>query len=238
MALEEKISEFVKRAREAARENLVSVVLYGSAASGEFHNEFSDVNLFCVLRDGSFGALQRLAPAAQWWAKQRQPAPIVMTRDELLHSADVFAIELLDMQQHHRVLHGEDVIRGLEIPASLHREQVEYELREKFILLRQQLLLAGDNRKNIGNLLLRSLPSFVTLFRHALIAMGRGTHSSKRDALRQMNGIGVDASALEQLMDVRERKAQLKNLDVQALATKYVSAIEQVTAAVAAKAEQ
>lgn len=232
MSVDEKITEFVKRAREAAGENLVSLILYGSAATGEFRAEYSDVNLFCVLRDGSLASLQKLAPAAQWWAKQRQPAPIVMTRDELLRSADVFAIELLDMRHSHRVLHGEDVIAGLEIPASLHREQVEYELREKFILLRQQLLLAGASSKRIGELLVHSLPSFMTLFRHALIATGHGTPRSKREALKQVTGLGTDASALEPLLDVRERKRKLKDLDVKELAAKYVIAIEQVTAAV------
>ena len=68
-----------------------------------------------------------------------------MTRDELERSADVFTIELLDMQQHHRVLFGEDVLKGLQIPMDLHRVQVEYELREKLILLRQHILLAAGN---------------------------------------------------------------------------------------------
>ncbi len=54
MVPEKQINEFVDRLRQAAGENLQSVILYGSAAGGEFHPEFSNVNLLCILRDTSF----------------------------------------------------------------------------------------------------------------------------------------------------------------------------------------
>ena len=59
---DKKIGEFVSRLKEAAGSNLESVILFGSAVAGDFHPEFSNVNLFCVLRDASFAALQALSP--------------------------------------------------------------------------------------------------------------------------------------------------------------------------------
>src|SRR6202451_2716164 len=140
--------KFVTRLREAAGANLQSVILYGSSVAGDFHPEFSNVNLFCVVRDASFRALQSLAPAVKWWDAQKQPPPLFMTRDEIERSADVFHIELIDAKQHHRVVFGEDVLHDLAIPTHRHRMQVEYELREKLSLLRQHLLLAaGDDSR-------------------------------------------------------------------------------------------
>src|SRR5215469_3494145 len=127
------IDEFVKRARDAGGANINSVILFGSAVSGDFHPDRSNLNMFCVLRDASFDSLRALTPVAKWWDRQKQPPPLCMTREELDRSTDVFPIELLDMQQNHRVLFGEDVLAGLQIPMSLHLEQVEYELREKLI---------------------------------------------------------------------------------------------------------
>ena len=118
MVPEEKIADFVNRLRTAAGANLESVILFGSAVAGDFHPEFSNINLFCVLRDSSFAALQALAPAVKWWEKQNQPPPLFMTHDEIKRSTDVFTIELLDMQQHHRVLFGEDVVQKLSISAT------------------------------------------------------------------------------------------------------------------------
>ena len=57
-----KIDEFVKRVREAGGANVESIILFGSAVSGDFHPGFSNVNLFCVLRDTSFEALRALTP--------------------------------------------------------------------------------------------------------------------------------------------------------------------------------
>lgn len=234
MVPEDKISEFVSRVREAAGANLESVILYGSAVAGDYQPEFSNLNLFCVLRDSSFGALQTLVPVAKWWDRQKQPPPLLMTRGELERSTDVFTIELLDMKQHHRVLFGEDVLQGLEIPLNLHRVQVEYELREKLILLRQQLLLLSDNRKALWSLLVRSAPSFVTLFRHALIALGEAPPAAgKRDTVQILaKKIAFDPSAILQVLDVRERKLESGKVDVNELFARYLATIQQVTAAV------
>ncbi len=233
MVPEKKISEFVTRLREAAGANLESVILFGSAVAGDFHPEFSNVNLFCVIRDSSFAALQALVPAVKWWDSQKQPPPLFMTRHEIARSVDVFTIELIDMQQHHRVLFGEDVVQGFSIPANLHRVQVEYELREKLALLRQHLLLASGNDSRMWELLTRSVSSFVTLFRHALIVLGHSAPVGKREAVHALSKqIGFDASGILQVLDVRERKLDRKKFDVADVFARYLTAVEQVTTAV------
>jgi hypothetical protein len=226
------IDEFVKRVRDAGGANVESVILFGSAVAGDFHPGLSNVNLLCVLRDSSFQALQALSSAAKWWDKQKQPPPLCMTKQELQRSTDVFTIELLDMQRHHRVLFGEDVLTGLRIPMDLHRVQVEYELREKLILLRQHLLLTSDESR-LWDVLLRSVPSFSALSRHALIALGDSSHANKREAVQALaKRLGFDLSPMVQVLDVRERKTDRKAINVRDLAGRYLASIEKVTAAV------
>ncbi len=232
MVPEDKIQEFVKRVRAAAGENLESVILYGSAATGNFDPEFSDINLFCLLRDASFTRLADLKPVAGWWHGQKQPAPLIMTRAELESTTDVFTIELLDMKRYHRVLFGEDVLQGLEIPMKLHRVQVEYELREKLILLRQRALLAGKE-DHLWELLLQSVASFVTLFRHALIAMGQNAPDDKHEIIQQLARIvGFNPAAIEQVLAVRAHQETRGKAKVDQVMGEYLASIEQVTAAV------
>ncbi len=50
LAREEKLIEIVRRLQEAAGENLQSLVLYGSAARGDFHATKSDLNLTFVFK--------------------------------------------------------------------------------------------------------------------------------------------------------------------------------------------
>jgi hypothetical protein len=233
MVPEKKISDFVGRLRAAAGANLESVILFGSAVAGDFHPEFSNVNLFCVIRDSSFTALQALAPAVKWWDKQKQQPPLFMTRAEVERSTAVFTIELIDMQRHHRVLFGQDVLQGLSIPANLHRVQVEYELREKLALLRQHSLLASGNNSRLWELMLRSVSSFATLFRHSLIVLGYDAPVGKREAVQALSKqIGFDDSAVLQVLDVREQKSDRGKFDVANVFSRYLAALEQVTAAV------
>jgi hypothetical protein len=233
MAADDKINEFVKRIREADGPNIESILLFGSAVAGDFHPGLSNLNMLCVLRDSSFKKLQALAPVAKWWDRQKQPPPLCMTRLELQRSTDVFTIELLDIQQHHRVLFGDDVVQGLSISMQVHRVQVEYELREKLILLRQQVLLAAGNDSRLWDLLLHAVPSFGTLFRHALMTLGAAPCSSRREAVESLSQrLAFDPSAILQALDVRERKTNPKKMDVNQVAANYLAAVENVTAAV------
>jgi len=230
---EKQISEFVSRLQQAAGTNLESIILYGSAVSSNYDPGYSNINLLCVLKDTALPRLLALAPDTQWWTKQKHPAPLIMTRLELERSADVFAIELLDMQRQHRVLFGPDVVASLEIPMHLHRVQVEYELREKLILLRQRMLLIAGDKHRIWDLLLHSLPAFVTLFRHALVAQGQPVPATRHEAVKALAvSLDWEASPFEQVLDVRERRAERGQFDVLELAARYLAAVEQVTAAV------
>lgn len=230
---EHQLTEIVTRLRQASGENLVSVILYGSAAGGEFHPQFSNLNLLCVLRDTSFPKLNRLAPAVRWWTKQKHRPPLLFAREELERSAGVFAIEFFDMQRRHRVLFGEDVLGSLQIPLHWHRRQVEYELREKLIVLRESAVLAANDEKRLWDLLLSSLPSFTTLFRHTLIALGDPVPESKRSALQTLSQrIPFDASPFLQLLEIREKKLHRKQPNLADLFTRYLAAVQQVVSTV------
>jgi predicted nucleotidyltransferase len=233
MVPEKLIDEFVERMRAAAGTNLVAAILYGSAAAGDHIPDYSDVNLLCVLGETSFARIEALAPAMEWWGKQKHRLPLLMSADEMRRSADIFSIEFLDMRRHYRLLWGEDVLKALEIPMRWHRAQVEYELREKTILLRQRLLMVAGNAAAKWELLLRSLPAFGTLFRHALIALGDAGAGSKREAAAALAGkLGIDASVFGELLDVRERKKERKSAKVDEVFARYLKLVEEVTAAV------
>jgi nucleotidyltransferase-like protein len=233
MNTEKFLEGFVTRLREAAGANLESIILYGSAATGDFRPSHSDLNVFCVLRDPSFAALQAVAPVAKWWDGQKQPAPLVMTLAEMQRAADVFAIEWLEMREHHRVLYGADVLANLQVPMRLHRFQVEYELREKLVLLRQAFLLASSNTKKLWDVTMRAVPSFAVLFRHALIALGETPPTGKAEVARFLaKRVDFDPAAVIEVFVLRQREARPSESDIGRFCSHYLATIEQVTAAV------
>src|SRR5258708_16215163 len=109
LSTETKLAELVRRLKEFAATNLECVILFGSAARGDFHEGHSDLNVVCFLRSLSVEELGRLAPVVKWWCvEQREPAPLFFTEDELKHAADVFPLEFLHIQHGRRVLYEPD----------------------------------------------------------------------------------------------------------------------------------
>jgi len=130
-------------------------------------------------------------------------------------------------------LWGEDILKTLEIPMRLHRAQLEYELREKTILLRQHLLTVAGREDAKWELLLRSLSAFGTLFRHALIAMGDPGGGTKREAASALAAkLRIDAGVFGELLDVREKKKDRKTVRVDDVFARYLKLVEEVTGAV------
>src|SRR5215470_5861518 len=230
---QELTKEFVNRIRAAAGENVLSVILYGSAAEGEFHPYYSDLNLLCLLHDASFAAIAKFSDVLDWWRKKKLRPPLIVRLQELMTSADVFSIEFVDMKQRYRVLFGDDVLQMLNVPMVLHRFQLEYELREKILLLRQHLVVAGNNEKQLWEVMLHSLSSFTTLFRHVLLELGEQGGKHSRDAVTQLSArLNFEALPFVQLMDVRAERLDRKQLQASDVAAQYLSAIEKVVCAV------
>lgn len=228
--MEEKFNELVEWLKSAAATNLKAVVLYGSAVAGEFHEDHSDLNILCVLEHVSSADLEKLHPIAEWWAKKGNPPPIVFTMDEIVRSADVFAIELLDMKRHHRMLFGADFLESLEVPMNLHRLQVERELRTAWLHLRQAVIAAPRKNEVHLQLMARSVSSFCVLFRHALLALGQGEVHGKREAVEAMAVVsGANPAGFQTILDFRAGKIKEKAVDVEITLQTYLEFVEVAT---------
>jgi len=94
-------------------------------------------------------------------------------------------------------------------------------------------LVVANDKKHLRELLLHSLSTFITLFRHALIALGDTPPKAKRDVVLALAArIPYDASPFLQLLDIREHKAEGAQFDVADVFARYLTAVQQVTAAV------
>jgi hypothetical protein len=233
MAADQHLNELVQRLRSAVGENLICVALHGSAATEEFHPEFSDLNLLCIVGELSVTAMQALSPALNWWSGLKYPAPLFFTRGELQRVADVFPIEMLDIKNRHRILHGEDLFEQLQVPMALHRVQLEHEIRTKLLFLRQHYMTVSQDQAKVRHLMLDSVSNFLVLFRHALIAMGETPPQHKREVAQRLGArVGFDPGPFEQLLQVRERKLKADALEASQVFAAYLQAIEKVIHAV------
>jgi predicted nucleotidyltransferase len=204
-SMDGKLTELVNRLKDAAGKNLESVILYGSAARGDFHPGTSDLNVLCTLVAIDVNELQRLAPVVAWWTREvLEPAPLFFLTEDLARSTDVFAIESLDAKRSHRVLFGKDVVANLEIPMNLHRVEVERNLRELLQKLRQHVLHAGRNEMELSGILKKSASLAKTLLRHTLLSFGEEPPAETKELFERVEVItGADAGAFGAVYDYR-----------------------------------
>jgi hypothetical protein len=226
MRAEQQLTELVTRLKKAAESNLLSVILYGSAATDEFHPKHSDLNVLCILRDLSREELSKLHAPSTWWTKKGHPAPLFFTLDELHHSADIFAIELLDIKAARRILYGEDVIASLHVPTGLHRLHLEREMRYNTLRLRQYYVRQGTDSRKTLQLMVSSISTFVALFRHTLIALGEEPPATKRATVDRAGSVlGFDPSPFHTVLDIREGRKRERDVEAQATFDKYLNAV-------------
>lgn len=148
--------------------DLLSVILYGSAARGDHAGRSSDLNVLVVLRDLELDFLERAGPVAARWTRKGHPPMLFFTPALIEESRDVFPMEFLDIREAHRVLEGEDFFGNVQVVRENMRLQCEGELKGKMIQLRERFLLAHRKRKELAAILTRTFAGIMTVCRGVL----------------------------------------------------------------------
>jgi predicted nucleotidyltransferase len=225
----DELKELVTKLERAYHDRLISVVLYGSAASGDHHAKFSDLNVLCVLKEITPRELGEGEPVLRWWREHGHPSPLLMSEEEAHNSADSFPIEFRDMKDHRKVLYGMDVVAQVKIDTKFYRAQVEHELKSKLFRLRQQGAQVLSDPAALLRLCLDSVSTFCVLARHALVVAGVDAKTQRRAVVRQLGEtLLMDVSPFEILLDVREDKTGPEVGDPGELFARYLESIRRL----------
>jgi hypothetical protein len=146
---------------------LQAVVLYGSAARGDRLAKRSNLNVLVVVKQITMAHLRKESAVAAAWREAGNPPPLTLTMDEWRSSSDIFPMEYADIIAHHRVLHGNLPIEGIEVDPSYLRLQLEHETMGKLLRLRHAILSAGTDERAQRDVLEESVSSMMVLIRSA-----------------------------------------------------------------------
>lgn len=208
-----------------------SVVLYGSAARDQYREGSSDLNVLVLLDAVDAEALRRAAPLVRGWVQGGNPPPLMLSADELARSLDIFAIEYSDIRDAHRVLHGDDPFAGLEIRTEHLRLQCERELKGGLIQLREHFLLAADDAEELGTLLVRSVTTFVVLFRTLLRLTGDELPTDEQRVVRlAAERVGFDAAPMLRVLAARRGGEPLRPAADDPIVVGYLDAVARTVA--------
>ena len=226
---------FIDDLRSTHGKNLVSAILYGSAAAGDFVSKKSDYNILIALERIGPEDLRKAHASVREWTRLGNPTPVYFTVSELQNAADVFPIEFHQMSVARKLLFGKDVLAELNISDKFLRLQAEYELRSKLIQLRRRYIPASTSVDGLKRLMSESLPSFAALFRAVLIIHGLTPPATKHEIVAlTANHIGVDGRPFEKIFNIRENNftETLDEVKANQLFGEYMDQIEKVIDAV------
>jgi hypothetical protein len=226
---------FIDDLRSTHGNNLASVILYGSAAAGDFIPQQSDYNVLIALHKITPKELRQAHASVREWRRMGHPVPVYFTVSELQNAADVFPIEFHQMEIARKVLYGTDVLGNLNISDAFLRHQAEYELRSKLILLRRQYIPASASVDGLKNLMAESLASFSALFRAVLMLHGVDSPPTKRETVAlTVQRLKLDGSTFEKIFNIRQDNftEPLDDVSANKLFASYLEQIENVIDAV------
>jgi predicted nucleotidyltransferase len=231
--MERILSELIEKLQKAHQERLVSVVLYGSAVNGESRDRYSDFNVLCVLKQITPAELADSEPVFRWWREMKNPAPLLLSEDEVHTSSDCFPIEFHDIKERHSILFGADLISNIEVDYTFYRAQVEHDLRAKLLRLRQKAGGVLSQKDLLLKLMADSVSTFCVLFRHALLLCGSEAQFEKRAVIAAAaEKFGIDPGPFNTLLDVRDEKVKTSSLQPGPLFREYLKQVQVVVDAV------
>lgn len=206
-ALTRLLDGFVSEARARLGEDLVSAVLFGSAAEGALRSE-SDVNLILVLRafpESGIAAIRgelRLAQAAA------RLEVMFLLEAEVEEAAEAFAVKFADIGRRRRLLFGTDPFAGLAVPRDALRRRLSQSLLNLTLRLREAWAVHGGQDDEAA----RSASNFAGPLRASaasILSLEGAPVPSPKEALRRVAATlpgGDWPSLVESLSAVREKR--------------------------------
>jgi len=227
---EKSLNEFVLTIRSRLGDDLKSIILYGSAARGEFDTKRSDLNLLVVLNQVEFKQLATLAPLTKKWSRQRIATPLVVSPQYISSALDVFPLEFLEMQASRRVLFGDDVLVEINPPIQAVRRQCEQEARGKLLHLREIVMETALKPKHLQQAMVLSVPSFIRIGRHVLRLLEQPPKMHAKEVLAELRkATQLPLEGLEIAWNIKTGERTPSRSDITSFFETYLNDVAAIT---------
>ncbi|HEX9900173.1 MAG TPA: nucleotidyltransferase domain-containing protein [Candidatus Methylomirabilis sp.] len=224
--MEQVLQKFVQDVQGVYGEDLLAILLYGSAATGEHVTGRSDINVAVILRRLTAALLRKASGSLRNWHRQGFATPLFLDPETLHASLDAFPIEFLDMQERHRTLWGPDLLADLHVGRGNLRFQCEQELRGKLLKLCQSYVESAHTPTELERILGIAVPSIVVLAR-TLLRLGGEDPSGGTDTVleRTQARFGAFTTSLRKAYQLKRADIRLAGSSIEML---YQGVLEEV----------
>jgi predicted nucleotidyltransferase len=199
-------------------DDLVSIILYGSAADQNFQPGSSDINFMVALTENGIEHIDHAFGVVTKWRKRGIALPLFLTEAYVKSSLDVFPIEYLGFQRNHVLVFGKEILNDLEFKPEYIRLQCEREIKGKLLLLREAFMESGGKAKALKAVIKEALPALIAIFEALLHLRGVALPATRREIIRAAAGaFAIEVGVFEGILDIREGRSGLRDEGVVAL---------------------
>jgi predicted nucleotidyltransferase len=226
--IEQTITQFSEDIQKTFGDAIVSIILYGSAASDEFIPKKSDLNFLVVLTAKGIDQIDRVHKLFPKWTKKRIALPLFLTKGYIQASTDSYPIEFFNMQCCYRMIRGEDVLKDLSLKKEELRLQCERELKGKLLQLRQVFILTKGQPSALRALIGQSIVTFTSIFRALLYLRGKEIPKEKQEvilaACREFTEI--EETLFSELLEIKNTGKKVSKEQLKTHVRNYIAQIQ------------
>jgi len=208
-------------------DDLVSVILYGSGARGEYIAKKSDINFLIVLNDNGMEHLNDSIDLVAKWEKRRVPVPLFLSEDYIKSSLDAFPLEFFNIRLAYSVAYGKDVLKDLNIEKGNLRLQCERELKAKLLLLRRSFLQANGEVRLLTGLVKQSFSAFISIFNALLYLKGNEIPGEYLNIIKEMSeNYDINRDLFQDLSQIKKEEKKFTKDEIKKIVWEYILEIK------------
>ena len=225
--------EIIADYKEVFGNDLISIILYGSATGQDYRPGKSDINFLIVLTEEGIQGLERAFEIVRRWRKRNVATPLFLTEHYLETSLDAFPIEYLNFQRNYVLAYGRDVLKDLSLDREFVRLQCEREIKGKLLLLREGFLETSGKGRALKELVGNSIPALVAIFEALLYIRGKDIPLERREIIRATAEIlDIDSALFERLVQIKAEEVKLSDQEVMRLFKGYLREMRKLSSLV------
>ncbi|MBN2104957.1 hypothetical protein JW835_13030 [bacterium] len=211
--------------------DVLSIILFGSAVTAEYNPKKSDLNFLVVLGESDIRRLNNVQKFVKDWQKEKISLPLFLTKSYIKSSLDSFPIEFLNMQSAYRLIDGEDVLKDLKISKKDIRLQCERELKGKLLKLRQGYILTGGKNTALKSLISQSIVTFTAIFKALLYLQEKEIPKKKTDVILKACDVfdDIDRDLFTMLLLIHHDQDKKSKHELESILQQYIQSISRLS---------
>ncbi len=223
---EQVVKEFAEMMKALYGEDMVSLYIFGEEAAGAPSAKGRPPKLLAIMMEVGPGQLKKYAGVHRKWASKGIAAPLMLSEETLRSSTDIFPMEFLEMKESSVLLHGRNILPGLEIGLENLRRQCEEQVKGKLIHLSQGYMETGGDKSAITGLVAASIEPFTEVMRNVLRLMGKDVPVHKHTVIKDFcQDTGLDERPFMEALKLHREGLKPSKDEIDALFADYLEQI-------------